>query len=265
MAQRARLRASDQDREHVAERLRNATAEGRLVAEELEERLTSALRARTYGELDALVADMPRATRRSPARRHGADVLAAPALALVVAVTVLFALIVAVAFIVTGVLAVWMLWAAIGWWFFGRGRRGTHRGGAYRARGGRGRPGLSARAERYFSPSSSTARNASWGTSIRPTCFIRCLPFFCCSSSLRLRRDVAAVALGDHVLAVGLDRLPGDDPRPDRRLDRDVVLLARNLLAQLLGQRLRRRRRPWSGARASTARRSARRRAGCRA
>ena len=39
----------------------------------------------------------------------------------------------------------------------------------------------------YFSPSSSTARNASCGTSIRPTCFIRCLPRFCCSSSFRLR------------------------------------------------------------------------------
>ena len=35
--------------------------------------------------------------------------------------------------------------------------------------------------------SSSTARNASCGTSIRPTCFIRFLPSFCFSSSLRLR------------------------------------------------------------------------------
>src|SRR5450755_197902 len=55
---------------------------------------------------------------------------------------------------------------------------------------------------------------------------------------LALARDVAAVALGDHVLAVRLDRLAGDDPRPDRRLDRHVVLLARDLLAQLLGQGL---------------------------
>ncbi len=38
-----------------------------------------------------------------------------------------------------------------------------------------------------LSPSSSTARNASWGTSMRPTCFIRCLPFFWASRSLRLR------------------------------------------------------------------------------
>ncbi len=37
------------------------------------------------------------------------------------------------------------------------------------------------------SPSSSTARNASCGTSMRPTCFMRFLPAFCFSSSLRLR------------------------------------------------------------------------------
>lgn len=59
MADRANLRASDADRERVAERLRKATGEGRLLAEELEERLHAALSARTYGELDAVVADLP--------------------------------------------------------------------------------------------------------------------------------------------------------------------------------------------------------------
>src|SRR5215210_2658059 len=54
---------------------------------------------------------------------------------------------------------------------------------------------------------------------------------------LALARDVAAVALGRHVLAEGLDGLAGDDVRADGRLDRHVVLLARDLLAQLLGQR----------------------------
>ncbi len=40
----------------------------------------------------------------------------------------------------------------------------------------------------YFpSPSSSTARKASCGISTRPTCFMRFLPSFCFSSSLRLR------------------------------------------------------------------------------
>jgi hypothetical protein len=43
----------------VAERLHAATTEGRLLAHELEERLARALRARTYGELDAIVEDLP--------------------------------------------------------------------------------------------------------------------------------------------------------------------------------------------------------------
>jgi Flp pilus assembly protein TadB len=115
------LRASDADREQVAERLRNATAEGRLLAEELEQRLGTAFRARTYGELDALVADLP---GRPGARRPGGVVRTwvLPALALSVAAAVLLAVIVAVVVIITGVLALWMVWAALGWWFLGRRR-----------------------------------------------------------------------------------------------------------------------------------------------
>ena len=50
-----------------------------------------------------------------------------------------------------------------------------------------GRGGGSAQFEFEPSPSSSTARNASCGTSMRPTCFMRFLPSFWRSSSLRLR------------------------------------------------------------------------------
>jgi hypothetical protein len=56
------LRASDTDREQIAERLRHATAEGRLDADELDERLGALYSSRTYGELDALVADLPAPT-----------------------------------------------------------------------------------------------------------------------------------------------------------------------------------------------------------
>jgi hypothetical protein len=55
----AGLRASDDERERVAERLRDAAAEGRLTSEELEERLGRALSAQTRGELDPVVADLP--------------------------------------------------------------------------------------------------------------------------------------------------------------------------------------------------------------
>jgi hypothetical protein len=53
------LRASDADREQVAQRLRHATAEGRLSGDELEERLDTVHPARTVGELEVLLADLP--------------------------------------------------------------------------------------------------------------------------------------------------------------------------------------------------------------
>lgn len=59
MPSRERLRASDRDRDVVTERLREAAAEGRLTAHELDERLTHALSAATYGELDTLTDDLP--------------------------------------------------------------------------------------------------------------------------------------------------------------------------------------------------------------
>ncbi|MGY5050487.1 DUF1707 SHOCT-like domain-containing protein [Streptomyces sp. 900105755] len=55
------LRASDADRERVAEILRDALAEGRLDMEEFEERLEATYRARTYGELTPITRDLPAA------------------------------------------------------------------------------------------------------------------------------------------------------------------------------------------------------------
>ena len=52
-------RAADADREAVAEQLRVAAAEGRLDFEELDDRLGQAYTAKTYGQLRALVADLP--------------------------------------------------------------------------------------------------------------------------------------------------------------------------------------------------------------
>ncbi len=55
------LRASHEDRDRVAELLRVAAGDGRLTAEELDERLEKALTARTYAELAALSRDLPAA------------------------------------------------------------------------------------------------------------------------------------------------------------------------------------------------------------
>ncbi len=53
------LRASDEDRDRVADVLRIAFGDGRLSAEEFELRLESAISARTVGELGELTADLP--------------------------------------------------------------------------------------------------------------------------------------------------------------------------------------------------------------
>jgi Domain of unknown function (DUF1707) len=92
VARRHSLRASDSDREDVAERLRAATAEGRLLAGELEERLEVAFHARTYGELDALVVDLPAPAATLPARRRpGLPAVAGATLALGILLSVLAA------------------------------------------------------------------------------------------------------------------------------------------------------------------------------
>jgi hypothetical protein len=53
------LRASHEDRDRVVELLQTAAGDGRLTAEELDERLEVALTARTHSELAVLTADLP--------------------------------------------------------------------------------------------------------------------------------------------------------------------------------------------------------------
>jgi DNA-binding PadR family transcriptional regulator len=54
-----RIRVSDRDRERAIARLRDSFAEGRLTREELGERITAALNARTVGDLRRVTADLP--------------------------------------------------------------------------------------------------------------------------------------------------------------------------------------------------------------
>ena len=53
------MRVSDADRERVTARLREHFAQGRLSSEELEERITAALSAKTFGDLRRVMADLP--------------------------------------------------------------------------------------------------------------------------------------------------------------------------------------------------------------
>src|SRR6266700_6536722 len=53
------IRASDRERDDVVRRLQDAFAEGRLGDEEFDERMHTALAARTRADLDALLGDLP--------------------------------------------------------------------------------------------------------------------------------------------------------------------------------------------------------------
>ena len=59
MTRRSAARASDLDRELVADHLRQATADGRIGPDELEQRLEVALSAQTYRQLGVAMSDLP--------------------------------------------------------------------------------------------------------------------------------------------------------------------------------------------------------------
>jgi Domain of unknown function (DUF1707). len=59
MAATPEMRASDGDRDRVAEALREHVAEGRLTIDEFNERLQQVYQSKTYGELDKLTSDLP--------------------------------------------------------------------------------------------------------------------------------------------------------------------------------------------------------------
>jgi len=118
VARQSSLRASDADRDAVAEKLRVAAIEGRLDADELDERVGLALRARTYGDLSRLLIDLPSGVPLVRARgRSAAPLVLAVALRMLVAV-LLFAAV--VAFVTAG--ALWLIiWGVI--WLAMRGGR----------------------------------------------------------------------------------------------------------------------------------------------
>lgn len=76
--QALRLRASDADRERVAEFLRDAYAEGRLTADEYQERLEENFAAQTYGDLVPVLRDLPVPPGAVPAPGVGLTPLSSP-------------------------------------------------------------------------------------------------------------------------------------------------------------------------------------------
>jgi len=64
--ERGRMRAGDADRDRVVERLNTAYSEGRLTRDEYDGRLENAFSARTYADLDQIVADLPAGRPAAP-------------------------------------------------------------------------------------------------------------------------------------------------------------------------------------------------------
>lgn len=107
--QRSDLRASDAERERVATLLRDHAAQGRLDADELEERLGRVYAARTRGELTELTRDLPRARAGRGARRARADVRAH------LSVFLLVNLMLVGIWAASGFGYFWPIWPLMGW------------------------------------------------------------------------------------------------------------------------------------------------------
>jgi Domain of unknown function (DUF1707) len=141
------LRASDADRDAVTERLREAAGEGRLEPDELEQRVDGALRARTYGELSRLVADLPGPSttpwRRPDGRTRAVARSALSGAGLLAAATVALAVVAVVVLLVAAAAALWL--AGVVFWLICCGSRrrlasGSHRRRAVQPRAHRPRP-----------------------------------------------------------------------------------------------------------------------------
>jgi hypothetical protein len=112
------LRAADADRERVAERLRKSHAEGRLDLAEFQQRVERCYEAKTVGELEELVTDLPRQEERDEGRSLGSFLT--PRFSLAPLAGILIALIVISTAIGHHVFWIWLpllfVFLRISWW-----------------------------------------------------------------------------------------------------------------------------------------------------
>jgi Domain of unknown function (DUF1707) len=115
-------RVGDADRNRTADLLKEAHAAGYLNLEEIDERLSAALAARTRGELDRLVADLPPEWRaRQQGGRPPRRPPIAPEAAWLLPILLLVVVMVVIGLVTRGFFFPWpLLWI---WFAFGRGRR----------------------------------------------------------------------------------------------------------------------------------------------
>jgi hypothetical protein len=124
------LRAADADRERTAEQLRTSHAEGRLDLAEFQQRLERCYEAKTVGELDELVRDLPR--QYEQVERPSPGWLRPRGLGLAPLVPILIALIVISAFIGLHLFWLWIpllfVFWRMSWWRRRRSWAGARRG-----------------------------------------------------------------------------------------------------------------------------------------
>jgi hypothetical protein len=137
------IRVSDADRDRVTGQLRDHFAAGRITPGELDERLSAALNAKTFGDLRRIMADLPgpvpaslgtaphplRATPAWAVRRH-------PRFPPLILVALIVALLVPgtgwlLAAFVNVILLFWLMTFVVGAFAFGRSRRRWHHHGGW--------------------------------------------------------------------------------------------------------------------------------------
>ena len=124
---RSNLRAGDADRRRVADELQRQFVEGRLSSDELTERVRQAMAACTYGELDALLQDLPRASAPAADEAVPAPQPAAPerpgplghrdVRAHITSYVLVMLLLVVIWLITTPGGYFWPIWPMLGWGF----------------------------------------------------------------------------------------------------------------------------------------------------
>ena len=141
------IRVSDADRDGVTAQLRDHFAAGRITPGELDERLSAALNAKTFGDLRRIMADLPGPVA-APLGAASPSLRAAPAWAVrrrppfppLILLVLLTVLLIPgtgwlLAAFVNVILLVWLMTFVVGAFAFGRSRRRWHHyGGGQRPR-----------------------------------------------------------------------------------------------------------------------------------
>jgi hypothetical protein len=137
------IRVSDADRDHVTAQLRDHFAAGRITPGELDERLSTALNAKTFGDLRRIMADLPGPVA-APLGAASPALRATPAWAVrrrppfrpLILLALLAALLIPgtgwlLAALVNVILLFWLMTLVVGAFAFGRSQRRRHHYGGW--------------------------------------------------------------------------------------------------------------------------------------